>query len=39
MLIDPGVDGGLDPERTSQRIENWISTLTSAQLLKATVSP
>ena len=39
ILIDPGVDGGLDPERTSQRIDNWLSALTSAELLKATVSP
>ena len=39
VLLDPGVDGGLDAERTVQRVDNWISTLTSAELLEATVSP
>ena len=39
VLIDPGAEGGIDPARTRDRIENWVSTLTRAALVRSTTTP
>ncbi|MAG59089.1 MAG: hypothetical protein CMJ83_22615 [Planctomycetes bacterium] len=38
LIVDPGIDGGLDHRRTVQRAENWMSTLTRARLVRSAVS-
>lgn len=38
VIVDPGVDGGLDPDETRNRVENWMSTLTRACLRKDALS-
>lgn len=39
VLVDPGAETPLDPKRTTERIDNWVLTLTQARLVRSTVSP
>ncbi len=35
VLLDPGVSGGLPPDRTAHRVENWLAALTGARAVRS----